>query len=115
MSKYFAQCGAPKGTDEGAFERCISRPNGFHLSSFLGRYGARWNSPLNLFVNEAAKKKAEYGFCTKPRWRRFWRTRKDDREQKERTRRRRKSKEDRKRGDEDEEEDDDDDDDERWM
>ena len=59
VSKYFAQCGAPKGTDEGAFERCISRPNSFHHPSFL-ECSRALELAVESFVNEAAKKKAEY-------------------------------------------------------
>ena len=48
-----------KGTDEGAFERCISRPNSFHHPSFL-ECSRALELAVESFVNEAAKKKAEY-------------------------------------------------------
>ncbi len=60
VSKYFAQCGAPKGTDEGAFERCISRPNSFHHPSSFLECSRALELAVESFVNEAAKKKAEY-------------------------------------------------------
>ena len=63
VSKYFAR-GAP-GTD-GAFDDdglaargCISRPNSFHHPSFL-ECSRALELAVESFVNEAAKKKAEY-------------------------------------------------------
>ena len=60
VSKYFAR-GAPGTTDGGAFDDglCMSRPRFHHHPSFL-ECSRALELAVESFVNEAAKKKAEY-------------------------------------------------------